>query len=300
MVSTTAIIFMVISTLVCFLLPVALLIWVKRRGVKGVIGAALLGTLGFMVMQIAIRVPVIQIFSTQQWYIDFAESNIWLYGLILGMTAGLFEETGRFLVFRFLLKSKRQWEIGFAEGVGHGGIEAMLLVGMSYINNLVFSFMINAGQTDVLMAAVGGDQTLYNYLITSLVETPAYMFLIGGLERAFTIFIHIALSMLILEGIRKKQVFKYFAIAVGFHTLLDGSVIWIPAAGGNIWMIEGLVMLFAVASVWYLYNSYKRFKAEDNLLQAGAINCHESDNQENYVHSNSQADNNGDSVNNNE
>ena len=35
------------------------------------------------------------------------QANLWLYALYGGLTAGLFEETGRFLAFRYFLKNQK-------------------------------------------------------------------------------------------------------------------------------------------------------------------------------------------------
>ena len=35
------------------------------------------------------------------------QGNIWLYALYGGLAAGIFEETGRFLAFRFVLRGRQ-------------------------------------------------------------------------------------------------------------------------------------------------------------------------------------------------
>ncbi|MDR0538038.1 MAG: YhfC family intramembrane metalloprotease [Tannerellaceae bacterium] len=57
--------------------------------------------------------------------------------------AGLFEETARFISFKILKKKYNGIGTGLAYGIGHGGIEAVLLAGLSMIVSIVFCIMIN-------------------------------------------------------------------------------------------------------------------------------------------------------------
>src|SRR5512146_2191047 len=47
--------------------------------------------------------------------------------IILGLLAGIFEETARYILFKWLLKKSRSWNEGVLVGLGHGGTEAVLL-----------------------------------------------------------------------------------------------------------------------------------------------------------------------------
>jgi uncharacterized membrane protein YhfC len=48
------------------------------------------------------------------------------------LTAGVFEETARYIAYRFLLK-EHNMENGLIYGVGHGGIESIMLVGVNVV-----------------------------------------------------------------------------------------------------------------------------------------------------------------------
>ncbi|MBI3242288.1 MAG: YhfC family intramembrane metalloprotease, partial [Chloroflexi bacterium] len=45
---------------------------------------------------------------------------------VLGLTAGLCEETARYAVYRWWIRSARTWREALMFGAGHGGIEAIL------------------------------------------------------------------------------------------------------------------------------------------------------------------------------
>ncbi|MBP8047400.1 MAG: YhfC family intramembrane metalloprotease, partial [Anaerolineales bacterium] len=47
--------------------------------------------------------------------------------VVLGLLAGIFEETARYILFKAIRKSTDTWNNGIVIGLGHGGIEAILL-----------------------------------------------------------------------------------------------------------------------------------------------------------------------------
>ena len=81
--------------------------------------------------------------------------NTLRYAIYGGLAAGVFEETGRFLSMKFLMKKEPSAPLpGVAYGIGHGGVEMLIIFGITMINNLVISALINSGQTDVIFSKV--------------------------------------------------------------------------------------------------------------------------------------------------
>lgn len=61
--------------------------------------------------------------------------------------AGLFEETGRFLAMRYVLKKEHgNAHNALMYGAGHGGLEMFVILSLGMINNLIYSVMINLGR----------------------------------------------------------------------------------------------------------------------------------------------------------
>ena len=84
--------------------------------------------------------------------------NVWYYALYGGLAAGIFEETGRFLAMKFLLKDEPSGaKTAVAYGIGHGGIEMLIIFGFSMVSNLVIASMINLGQADTILSALPAD-----------------------------------------------------------------------------------------------------------------------------------------------
>jgi uncharacterized membrane protein YhfC len=63
----------------------------------------------------------------------------WTYNLLiiagfLGLSAGFFEESARYVVYRWWARDARTWSQGLMLGAGHGGIESILLGFLLAIN----------------------------------------------------------------------------------------------------------------------------------------------------------------------
>ena len=182
---------------------------------------------------------------------DQLMGNIWLYAVYGGLAAGLFEETGRFLTMKFLMKKSLNQENALMYGAGHGGLEAILLMGLTSINNLVRSVMINSG---ALVSALpeGADAEQALTTLSPLWTVPAWQFYLGGVERMMAMAIHIALSLLVYQAVRYRKRGYLFFLAILFHFLINMVVVLI-ADYSSVVMAEvstliGTILIWSV--VW--------------------------------------------------
>lgn len=227
MVSTASMIAIIITLFITLIAPVV--VWiiygVKNKG-KGVWKALALGAAGFVLLQMIIRMPILSIVSMFPGFETFVTNYYVIYCLILAMTAALFEVVARFGVAKILQK-KINYEQGVAAGLGHGGIEAILIVGMTYINNLLYAIMINSGAFAQTIEAVSATDTTgmaeaqLLAIQASLVEAPSYLFYLAGYERVLTVIFHTAMSLLVCYLVYKKKAVLGVSIAFVMHFLVD-------------------------------------------------------------------------------
>ncbi|MBQ8246836.1 MAG: YhfC family intramembrane metalloprotease [Lachnospiraceae bacterium] len=227
MVSTASMIAIIITLFITLIAPV--IVWiiygVKKKG-KGVWKAFVLGAAGFVLLQMIIRMPILNIVSLIPGFGTFVAEYYVVYCLILAMTAALFEVVARFGVAKILQK-KINYEQGVAAGLGHGGIEAILIVGMTYINNLLYAIMINSGTFAQTIEAVAATDTTgmaeaqLLAIQASLVEAPSYLFYLAGYERVLTVIFHTAMSLLVCYLVYKKKAVLGVGIAFVAHFMVD-------------------------------------------------------------------------------
>lgn len=266
-VPSASIAMMCVSLLLCFGVPVALF-FILRKGRRGVSGAFFAGMLGFYIPQAVIRIPALQALGLNPAFQAFARDNAVLYAFLLAVTAGLFETTGRLLVFKLLLKDRYSYMAGLAAGAGHGSIEAILLVGLANISNLYLSFNINSGSSAALSGALPAD-TLKE-AVDALTGTPPYAFALGGVERVFTIALHIALSVMLMSFVLRGRSFLGFVLVALVHTGVDFTAVLLGVLGVPVLWIEAVVFVIAAASVWYLVKARRTFGGQVNIPEDAA------------------------------
>jgi uncharacterized membrane protein YhfC len=116
------IIFSFISALIAIGLPIFLLVYWRRK-TKARLLPALIGALVFVVFALVLEQLLHNIVLVQ----PLMMTNTALYVLYGGLAAGVFEETARLLGFSLVLRRYRKREDSVTFGIGHGGIEAILL-----------------------------------------------------------------------------------------------------------------------------------------------------------------------------
>lgn len=246
-------IYILISIFICFGMPIIWYQWIKGNN-KGYVGVLIGGVLSFYLTQIIIRIPLLQlVLPNLTWYQKLSKNTIFI-GLFLGITAALFETIGRFFTLHFLLRKRLSYKSGIVHGIGHGGIEAILLVGINYIFYLIYTILLSHGVSEPLFWIIPRGET-QELMKSILMDTKSYLFLIAGVERGLTIIIHVSLSLLMTVGIVKKQILKYFMIVLGIHSLLDFITVIMSLEGASILLIEGVLVGFTLISVLIIINT---------------------------------------------
>jgi len=114
-----------------------------------------------------------------------------------------------------MLKRRRDYKDGLSFGLGHDGIEAVLVGVLGAVNALV----LNANIFDQMIGlALPAEQA--QQIKNQLINTGFKEYVIAGVERVAAILIHVALSLLVLLGVRSNR-FKYVIYAAAIHALID-------------------------------------------------------------------------------
>ena len=196
-----------------------------------------------------------------------------LYGLIGGFMAGLFEETGRFIAFKTVLKkNKDDNRTAISYGAGHGGFEAFIILISAAATNLVFSAMINTGNTALLTAgrdaaSVAAMEQMFQTLKTS---NPA-VFLLPIVERIPAIAIHISMSVLVWFAAKDKKLTYLYPAAILIHLLIDAVAAYVTLLKVNTVFIEFIVYAFAALSVLLAVFIWKKQTAKNQAVTSDIV-----------------------------
>ena len=175
--------------------------------------------------------------------------NVWYYALYGGLAAGIFEETGRFLAMKFLLKDEPSGaKTAVAYGIGHGGIEMLIIFGFSMVSNLVIASMINLGQADTILSALPAEaQAQMQGTFAQFETSTPGTFLTGVWERTSAIILQVGLSVFVWTAVRKGGKWLWlFPAAILIHFLVDASAVLLMDSV-SMAMLETIVCAMAVA-----------------------------------------------------
>lgn len=247
---------MVISLVISIGLPIVLCIIVCRK-TKARISSFFIGAATFvlfaMILEQILHTVVLKAAGTA------LTGNIWLYALYGGLAAGIFEETGRYLAMKLCMKKNLNKQNAIMYGVGHGGIEAILLVGLTCISNLLIAVMINSGQIPTLLSISGVDDSTYQLAMAQMMAlstTPSWQFCMAGVERISAIIFHISASYLVYLAVSRKKLF-YYLLAILAHFLLD-AITLLTARYLPMLALEALLLLISGAFGYVIWRMYRK------------------------------------------
>ena len=199
-----------VAAIVCLTGPILAGLWWRRRS-GAPLAAFGAGALVFLVSQVILRIP---------WQIPLGswvqEHPKWLVGFLLfsSLTAGLFEEIGRWVGYRYLVQKERSVRIGVMFGLGHGALEAILLAGLPLAGLLVAWVMASRGLLPSGPALEWVGQQ------TAALQT--WKVLLAVLERASAMAAHVGLSLIVLQ-VWMRGGLRWLLLAVALHFAVNAA-----------------------------------------------------------------------------
>ena len=223
----------ILSLAFAFLLPVGLIVWWNHKH-KGNIWPFLAGMLCFTLFAMGLeQIPHYFLLVRKSPLSDAINGSAVLYMLYAAFAAGIFEETGRLFAFKVLLRKRTDRSNAVGYGIGHGGVEVLLIFGVTYFIYLLASLGVSFGDaaTDAALKNAVSQLSVPNALIAML-------------ERVSAMMIHIGLSMLMFKAVKEKGKLRFYPVSIALHALAD-----MPAA---LFQFGVLKSLFAVEALAFL------------------------------------------------
>jgi uncharacterized membrane protein YhfC len=230
-----------LAALIMVAMPIglALVVW-RRWRVDGSLFAV--GACTFVASQV-VHVPML-IGGKRLLAALLPDPPLLLLALLVGLAAGLCEELTRAAALVWFLPRVRAWRASVALGVGHGGIESAFFGGaaaLTFVQLLVLrdaelATAVPAEQLDAARAQ------LESYWGASWSYAS-----LGAIERVFTIPHHIAWSVLVMEGVRRRRA-RLVLVAIAWHTATNaGALVTVDRLGAH--AAEAFVGASAVLAV---------------------------------------------------
>ena len=261
MIPTATLVWLLLGAAFAFALPIGLLVW-WRRTRRAKLLPFFVGAAVFVVFALVLETLLHQVCVFGDNAVSRAISaNPYLYMLYGGLAAGVFEETGRYIAFRWLIGKRRypERDTAVTYGIGHGGIEAMLTLGTAYATMIVIALYLRHGNQSAALAMLGGSAEALSTYIAALGQLTPGTVLLAMIERGGGMILHIALSIFVFLAVRDRRQWTWFPFAVALHAIAD-----MPAALYQ----RGLLPLSAVEIWAWVVALYALRSARKQYLEA--------------------------------
>lgn len=190
--------------------------------------------------------------------------------LVLALRAGLVEEFGRFVAFKWLLKRQKNISDGIMYGIGHGGMEVLLVYSLAIVSNLVLVFMASTGALEPLYAEVPEQAAAISGAIDAIAQSSPLTLSIGLFERVSALTLHISLSVIVFCAVRQKR-WALFVLAIAMHALSDSTIALLVTGVVNIPVLEVIIFgvsLLTVFLAWLTARAYRKTQQAEQAEQA--------------------------------
>lgn len=270
---------LVIGVLIFVSVPIAIsLIWKKKR--KEPISTIIIGAVTFLLFALILEKPIQNViaFPTTMGLPDhavslFLNAHPVLLALVIGLFPGVFEETGRLVAFKTVLKKRQNRETSISYGIGHGGFEVVLMFGITYVQYITYCIMINTGAFQNVVEQLAAQSPNQLGAVTELVAAlSAFSFADLGaalFERVFAVLFHIGASILVFYASKDKKKLWLYPLAILLHTALDfiGPLKIFVVADISLWALEGIVAVFGLSVFFGAYNLlYKKDELDSGKI----------------------------------
>lgn len=223
--------------MVCILIPLTGMVYLnirKNAEIKYAVAGAVVFFSFALVLEKMLHVVVLPLIDQ--------EKQTWLYVLYGALAAGIFEEIPRYYVLKIMDKKKSLGTYDALQyGLGHGGFEMTILVGLTGISHFFLERKVNAlGLATILKDIPPAYHGQVKESIQALASIQGVQIILPLVERILALSFHLAMALLayfIVRGFLKKSA---LVLAVGLHFLMD-----LPAMLFQVGLVKSLPAIYA-------------------------------------------------------
>ena len=248
---------LVLGTILMIVVPlVVAIIWTKKKKEK--FTTVLVGAATFLLFAVILEKPLqaVLVAPTQIGLADtgisqFLNARPILWAFIGGLFPGVFEETGRLVAYKTVLKKRKNRETSISHGIGHGGFEVIFAAGVAYATYIAYAVMINTGTfgtvVDQVMAQAPDQVDALMTVASGIASFSFANLALSIIERIFAVLFHVGASIIVFYACKDKGRFWLYPLAILLHTAMDFVGGGLTAAGiwnPSVWVIEGITAIF--------------------------------------------------------
>jgi uncharacterized membrane protein YhfC len=243
--SITVLVLVIIEIVLLIAIPVAAVLLLKRKwGFP--LSIAIAGAVTFVGSQV-LHIPANFLLAS---VFNMEAQPLIVQAVILGLSAGIFEEVARYIVYRFWQKDVRDWQKVTFFGLGHGAVEAILIgliVALTLVNMVAIANVEDPAALGLPEGALAQVQEFWSM--------PHYTPALAVFERIMAMILHISLATMVALCFSKHTIWPLFA-AIVWHAFANAVAVAIAQTWGNV-ASEGALAVIALFSVGILWLTRK-------------------------------------------
>jgi uncharacterized membrane protein YhfC len=256
MVSPAILISVVVSGVLAVVWPVAILLICRRRmtlSIRNILVGASVFVVFTQVLEKALHVYVLRLNLTTASWLNGAPIAYALYGCLV---AALFEEVGRYLGMRLLVRNTGNPGTAVAYGIGHGGIEAILIGGLGAVQTVALASLLNSGRFDATLGTSVPPDMLMQ-MRAGLEQLTIASVAMGCFERLVALLIQIGFSLLVWRSVEQRRL-VWLALAIALHAAVDFPAGLAQTGRLPTVAVEGLLLMIGAALVVLFWRGLPR------------------------------------------
>ena len=244
---------LVITVILMIAIPVCFFIyWRRKHKEQTRIRWLIAGAVGFIVsarvLELAIHYLCIIMDNPISRFINGNTAAFVLYGITM---AGVFEECGRHVILKYIMKKNRTRENAVMYGIGHGGIEILAVLLPSMILYLAVAVLFSQGDTETALKALNITEETAAAALPSVQAAAAFdyaMMAMNVVERVFALLFHIGLTVIVFYGVMNAGK-VYLPMAILLHMLMDTLPALYQRGQAPLWAVEVWAAVWTVIVV---------------------------------------------------
>ena len=255
---------LIITVILMIAIPViSFIYWRKRHKQQTKISWLIAGAVGFFVsarvLELGIHYFCIIADNPVSRFINGNATAFVLYGITM---AGVFEECGRYVILKYVMKKNRTCENAVLYGIGHGGIEILAVILPAMITYLAVAVMLSRGDTETALRTLNITEETAAAALPSVQAAAAFdygMMAMNVIERLLALLLHIGLTVIVFYGVVNARKI-YLPMAILLHMLMDMFPALYQRGLVPLWAVEVWAAVWTVVVVFIAVKLYGKMK----------------------------------------
>ena len=257
---------LIITVLLMIAIPVGcFLSWRGKHKQQTKISYLIAGAIGFILSARVLELGVHYVCILADNPVSrFINGNTWAFVLYGIMMAGVFEECGRHIILKYILKKNRARENAVLYGIGHGGIEILAVLLPTMILYLVIAILFSQGNVEEAMNQLKITEETAAAALPSVRAAAAFdygMMAMNIIERLFAMLLHIGLTVIVYYGVISEKK-GFLPLAILLHMLMDTFPALYQRGVVPLWTVEVWGAFWAAATGFIAARLYGKMKEE--------------------------------------